>query len=102
MARIAGINIPMNKYVWVGLTSIFGVGRTQGQVVHVDVAEAGFLHQLAVALFGLAEPLPVYCDRSLLAFIEVLPAAGSIDSAVRISPAMLQQITGGVWVDACR
>ncbi|MET0984095.1 MAG: 30S ribosomal protein S13 [Steroidobacteraceae bacterium] len=31
MARIAGINIPMNKHVWVGLTSIFGVGRTQAQ-----------------------------------------------------------------------
>jgi small subunit ribosomal protein S13 len=29
MARIAGINIPMNKHVWVGLTSIYGVGRTQ-------------------------------------------------------------------------
>ena len=31
MARIAGINIPMNKHVWVGLTAIFGVGRTQAQ-----------------------------------------------------------------------
>lgn len=31
MARIAGINIPMNKHVWVGLTSIYGVGRTQAQ-----------------------------------------------------------------------
>ena len=29
MARIAGINIPMNKHVWVGLTSIYGIGRTQ-------------------------------------------------------------------------
>jgi small subunit ribosomal protein S13 len=29
MARIAGVNIPMNKHVWVGLTHIFGVGRTQ-------------------------------------------------------------------------
>ncbi|MBP9590963.1 MAG: 30S ribosomal protein S13 [Steroidobacteraceae bacterium] len=29
MARIAGINIPMNKHVWVGLTSIFGVGRSR-------------------------------------------------------------------------
>jgi small subunit ribosomal protein S13 len=29
MARIAGINIPMNKHVWVGLTHIFGVGRSQ-------------------------------------------------------------------------
>src|SRR3569833_1150445 len=26
MARIAGINIPMNKHVWVGLTLIYGVG----------------------------------------------------------------------------
>ena len=31
MARIAGVNIPMNKHVWVGLTHIFGVGRTQAQ-----------------------------------------------------------------------
>ena len=29
MARIAGINIPMNKHVWVGLTHIFGVGRSR-------------------------------------------------------------------------
>lgn len=29
MARIAGINIPMNKHVWVGLTAIYGVGKTQ-------------------------------------------------------------------------
>jgi small subunit ribosomal protein S13 len=31
MARIAGVNIPMNKHVWVGLTHIFGVGRTQAR-----------------------------------------------------------------------
>jgi small subunit ribosomal protein S13 len=29
MARIAGVNIPMNKHVWVGLTHIFGIGRTR-------------------------------------------------------------------------
>jgi small subunit ribosomal protein S13 len=29
MARIAGINIPMNKHVWVGLTHIYGIGRTR-------------------------------------------------------------------------
>lgn len=31
MARIAGINIPMNKHTWVGLTHIYGVGRTQAR-----------------------------------------------------------------------
>jgi small subunit ribosomal protein S13 len=32
MARIAGINIPMNKHVVIGLTSIYGVGRSQAKV----------------------------------------------------------------------
>jgi small subunit ribosomal protein S13 len=31
MARIAGVNVPMNKHVWVGLTHIYGVGRTQAR-----------------------------------------------------------------------
>ena len=29
MARIAGINIPMNKHVVIGLTHIYGVGRAR-------------------------------------------------------------------------
>jgi small subunit ribosomal protein S13 len=27
MARIAGVNLPVQKHVWVGLQSIFGIGR---------------------------------------------------------------------------
>ncbi len=33
MARIAGINIPDAKHAWVGLTSIFGIGRTRSYQV---------------------------------------------------------------------
>jgi small subunit ribosomal protein S13 len=33
MARIAGVNIPMNKHVWVGLTHIFGLGRTRALTI---------------------------------------------------------------------
>ncbi|WP_395376902.1 30S ribosomal protein S13 [Marinicella sp. W31] len=29
MARIAGVNIPVYKHAWIGLTSIYGVGRTR-------------------------------------------------------------------------
>jgi len=29
MARIAGINIPMNKHVGIGMTHIFGIGRAR-------------------------------------------------------------------------
>ncbi len=33
MARIAGINIPVNKHVVIGLTSIYGIGRTRAQEI---------------------------------------------------------------------
>ena len=35
MARIAGVNLPVNKHVWVGLQSIFGIGRTRSRKVCV-------------------------------------------------------------------
>ena len=55
-----------------------------------------------VCPFGLARPLPIYLDQALKEFDKVLPAAGAIHSAVRISPAQLAEITGGEWVDVCR
>ena len=33
MARIAGINIPPHKHAEIGLTSIFGIGRTTAQKI---------------------------------------------------------------------
>jgi len=33
MARIAGINIPVNKHVVIALTSIFGIGRTRSSSI---------------------------------------------------------------------
>ena len=55
-----------------------------------------------VCPFGLAQDLPVFLDQSLQAFDEVLPAAGSVNSAIRISPALMAELTGGQWVDACQ
>ena len=55
-----------------------------------------------VCPFGLADPLPVYCDVSLRAFETVLPAAGAINSAVRLSPDRLAELTHAVWVDICQ
>jgi small subunit ribosomal protein S13 len=31
MARIAGINLPNQKHLWVALTSIYGIGRTRSR-----------------------------------------------------------------------
>jgi len=33
MARIAGINIPVNKHVVIGLTHIYGIGRPAAQAI---------------------------------------------------------------------
>ncbi len=54
-----------------------------------------------VCPFGLATPLPVYCDVSLKAFDEVVPAAGSINSAVRIAPERMAALVNAEWIDVC-
>lgn len=54
-----------------------------------------------VCPFGLTTPLPIYCDASLKAFDEVVPAAGSINSALRISPARMAELVKAEWVDVC-
>jgi small subunit ribosomal protein S13 len=33
MARIAGINIPVNKHIVIGLTHIYGIGRSAAQAI---------------------------------------------------------------------
>ena len=33
MARIAGINIPTNKHIVIGLQSIFGIGQTRSKLI---------------------------------------------------------------------
>jgi len=35
MARIAGVNLPVQKHVWVGLQSIYGIGRTRSKKICV-------------------------------------------------------------------
>jgi len=76
-----------------------------GKVRMLDLAEVEDLtgHPVGgVCPFGLARPLKVYCDASLRDFDEVAPAAGSIDSAVRLSPQRLAELTGAIWVDVCQ
>ncbi len=36
MARIAGVNIPVNKHIVIGLTSIYGVGSTTAKALCVS------------------------------------------------------------------
>ena len=75
----------------------------KGKMLPLDEVVALTGHPVGgVCPFGLANPLPVYLDRSLLAFDEVLPAAGAVHSAVRISPMQMAEVTEGEWVDVCQ
>jgi prolyl-tRNA editing enzyme YbaK/EbsC (Cys-tRNA(Pro) deacylase) len=79
--------------------TVFGKGKMLGtdEVVALTGHPVG-----GVCPFGLAHPLPVFLDESLLAFDEVLPAAGSVHSALRISPQQMAEIAQGQWVDVCQ
>jgi len=55
-----------------------------------------------VCPFGLAQPLPIYCDLSLKDFETVYPAAGSRTASVCLTPDRLAELTGAVWVDVCQ
>jgi prolyl-tRNA editing enzyme YbaK/EbsC (Cys-tRNA(Pro) deacylase) len=66
-----------------------------------EVAEITGHEVGGVCPFGLKTPLPIYCDVSLQAFDQVVPAAGSTHSAVRIAPSRMAELTGAEWVDVC-
>jgi prolyl-tRNA editing enzyme YbaK/EbsC (Cys-tRNA(Pro) deacylase) len=55
-----------------------------------------------VCPFGLANPLPIYCDSSLRDLGEVVPAAGAVNAAVRIDALRLAELVGAQWVDVCQ
>jgi len=77
----------------------FGKGKMLGLE---DVSEITGHPVGGVCPFGLASPLPVYLDVSLKIYSEVIPAAGSINSAVRMSPEKMADITHAQWVDVCQ
>jgi len=59
-------------------------------------------HQVGgVCPFGLAQPLPIYCDLSLRQFADVYPAAGSRTASVRLSPNRLAELVCAEWADLC-
>ncbi|MDI9475411.1 MAG: YbaK/EbsC family protein [Natronincolaceae bacterium] len=54
-----------------------------------------------VCPFALPDEVDIYLDESLKNFETVYPAAGSANSAVKIAPEEMLEITGAEWVDVC-
>jgi prolyl-tRNA editing enzyme YbaK/EbsC (Cys-tRNA(Pro) deacylase) len=77
--------------------------RAKAKMLEFAEVEAETGHPVGgVCPFGLVKPLPIYLDVSLQDFDEVLPAAGAVNSAVRVTPERLAALTGGVWVDVTK
>ncbi|OLP55050.1 cys-tRNA(pro)/cys-tRNA(cys) deacylase [Rhizobium rhizosphaerae] len=72
------------------------------RMLELDAVERETGHPVGgVCPFGLARPLPVYCDLSLKEHAVVVPAAGAIHAAVHIAPERLAALTGASWIDVC-
>ena len=72
-------------------------------MLSADEVQAATGHPVGgVCPFGLATPLPIYCDVSLRCHNEVVPAGGAVNAALRIDPLRLAEITTALWVDVCR
>ena len=82
MARIAGINIPVNKHIVVSLTSIYGVGRT----LAITACEGAGIDP-TVKVKDLSEPEVEKLRGEIAKLPQVLPDEGRLlrsDLRVRI------------------
>ncbi len=78
----------------------FGV---KARMLTAEEVEAQTGHAVGgVCPFDLKPGVQVYLDESLRRFDTLYPACGSANSAVRLSPDELQEISGGQWVAVCR
>ena len=72
------------------------------RMLGAEEAEALTGHPVGgVCPFGLANPIPVYCDLSLRRFDLVYPAAGARTASVCLAPGRLAELTAAEWVDIC-
>lgn len=67
-----------------------------------DLMEATGHPMGGVCPFGLIKPLDIYLDESLKVFDFVFPAAGGVNTCIKIDVDYLAQVTEGVWIDVCK
>ncbi len=73
---------------------------TKAKMLGFDEVEAETGHPVGgVCPFGLIKPHTIYCDVSLKAFDEVVPAAGATNAAVRINPVRMAELSKAEWID---
>lgn len=70
-------------------------------LTHEQVSELVGHEVGGVCPFGIKSGTTVYLDESLRRFDIIYPACGSDNSAVRLTPDELAQLTGADWIDVC-
>ncbi len=77
---------------------------TKARMLRADQAEERIGHAVGgVCPFGVKDGCDVYLDESLKRFDYVYPAAGSSNSAIRLTLDELREVTpGSRWVDVCK
>jgi len=76
---------------------------SKARMLDAEAVVASTSHPVGgVCPFGLPSPLRVFADVSLRKYDVVLPAAGSIHAAVRITPDRLAELASAEWVDVAR
>ena len=77
--------------------------KVKARMMNADEVFEQTGHQVGgVCPFGLANKLSIYLDESLRKHEYVYPAAGSSNSAIRLSLAELETYTKGIWIDVTK
>lgn len=78
--------------------------HTKAKMIPFDDVEQLTGHAVGgVCPFGINDGVTVYLDSSLKRFDHVYPACGSSNSAIKLSIAQLEQISGfDCWIDVCK
>ncbi len=77
--------------------------HTKAKMLSHDDALTRIGHAVGgVCPFAVNDGVQVYLDDSLRRFDIIYPAAGSASSAVKLTPAELENASGGTWIDVCK
>lgn len=77
---------------------------TKAKMLSPDEVDVLIGHKIGgVCPFGINEGVKVYLDESLKRFETVYPAAGSSNSAIKLTISELEQYSGFLkWIDVCK
>jgi prolyl-tRNA editing enzyme YbaK/EbsC (Cys-tRNA(Pro) deacylase) len=77
--------------------------NTKAKMLDATEVEPATSHPVGgVCPFGLPDGVRVFCDTSLKAFDEVIPAGGAINAAVRVNPERMAALVNAPWVDVAQ